>query len=127
MTIFLFQSTLKDLHRDFVTQVGASQTDLISEVPAVLVIRAALSYLSANPLTVFFLADHPAHDGTPLEGDPLFRTYLVTAFSDLLSEPSTDLVARVILGTVNHPDAPFQDEDAPVGEMMLDSLRYRPQ
>lgn len=121
--ILLSQTELRDLHRAFVTHVGASLSDLVSENDAVLAAWPPLRRVSVNPLTAFFLAANPNASETDLAGLPLFASSLEATFSSLLSGHSAALVRRVIKRTVEMPNALIQDQDKSVGKVMLDHLR----
>jgi hypothetical protein len=126
MRIILFQSAVRDLHRSFLTHVGASSSDLVSGVQAVLVCRPPLRQLSRNPLTALYLDTDKTQIGQDIAGAPPFRAYLEHIFADLLSGPSADLTQKILSRTVDHPEEPFEAQDAHFGDLLMDSLRDQP-
>lgn len=125
--ILLSQSAVRDLHRAFITHVGASPSDLVSGVHAVLVCRPALQRLARNPLTAVFLGAHRAQGAHADAGAQALGTYLESLFADPLSGPSADLLTGAISRTVDHPEDPLDTQDTQISEWMMDFLRARPE
>jgi hypothetical protein len=127
LAIILSQSSVKTLHRSFVTRVNASKFDLVSEVDAIIAFRQlAHKMLSPNPLTAAFQATPQAAPGvTSIAGKIAFRHFLDTNMADLLAGASGAQV-RAITRTVGQPNLPLQPHDEALGNDMIDIIRTMP-
>jgi hypothetical protein len=125
IAITLSQSSVKALHRSFVTTVGASMFELLSTVPAGISFRkSSHRLLSLNPLTAAYLATSPSDGVRTIAGKIAFRHFLESRLTDLLQGPSAAQTRAILSRTVGQPDLPLQPwQDDVVGQSMLDTLR----